>query len=210
MVKNWRVRIVSKGRIGIRNDLFREIEALVLRSEDSGGAADASRFAIRQKAVQRGPIAAQDRRRNLRLRCVAQSVDQPFHEPWRRQRRIPLQVHNDVKAIAQRGMGFGTTLRAVGTGRRGHHNLGSKSLGRHANAIIIGRHHDPVHTGHRHGRAPAPLNQRLRLTARAFQRHQRLTRIACRRIARGNGNQDRHQAGFRSTEGAYAIKKGLA
>jgi spore coat polysaccharide biosynthesis protein SpsF (cytidylyltransferase family) len=62
-------------------------------------------------------------------------------------------------------------------------NPGAEGFGGSANAVVIGRHHDPVDALDRDCRAPAPLDQALRLTSCATQADKRLAGIAGRGVA---------------------------
>ena len=72
------------GLSGIGDDLFREIERLIIGPENRRRAPDAARLTVAQKTVQRGTVATQHRGSDLGIGIVFQPLHQPFDEPMRR------------------------------------------------------------------------------------------------------------------------------
>ena len=80
-------------------------------------------------------------------------------------------------------------------------NLGTEPFCGGANPVVIGRHDHAVHTLDLAGRFPGSLDQGLAVAGGTGQFHQRLAGIPGRGIARGDRDQNAHDADFSTTSG---------
>ncbi|OIQ73759.1 hypothetical protein GALL_446050 [mine drainage metagenome] len=154
MVKHRRIRVVGVGLARIGDHFLGKIERLAVAAKDGRGAADATSAAVVQKAVERAPVAAQNRGCNFCHRIGAQARHQFLDEPMRRQRGVALQVHHDVKPAPKPVIRLGAAFGAVLALLRGHHHLGTEALGNRADTVVVGCDHDAVGTANRHRGLP--------------------------------------------------------
>ena len=210
MVKHRdRVHVRDLFRVEPRDHLFREIQRVARIVAHGGCAADHAVLAVLDEIPIGFAVAADDRRRHHRVRIALHLVDQRLHEPRRGERRIALQVDDQVRIQPAVRHRIGTARRAVLAVARGHDDLGPEPLGRILDPRVIGGDIDRIHAGHRTGGFPRHLDQRLVASVRLTDRDQRLARIAGGGIAGRDQNDGLHWTPKRKRSWRWTIPMGL-
>ena len=174
MVVDRGFRIFCIGFVSEGENLFRKVQRIPILIEYSGCATDPPIAAIFSKHIQGQPIASQDRRRHLDSRVAFHLVYQSGDKPRWGQRRIPLQIHHNIRRLGQFLNRFCNPLCPVATGWGGHDHLASKTIDHISDALIVRGHKYPTNTGHIAGGLPTALNKRLARASRPGQHCQRL------------------------------------
>ena len=132
---------------GERDDLFREVKRAVVGAKDRRRPADPSRPAVGKQTVQHRAVAAQDRGGDIGSGRRSQRSNQVLEEPGRRQRRVALQVDDDIVAPDQPVQRLGAALGAIAAVREVITTSAPKASDAAADPIIVSRDDNPVNAG---------------------------------------------------------------
>ena len=165
----------------IRNDGLGEIERVLLPVEDNRGAARGRRLLLRQELLKRLPFEPHGRSDDIGRAVEDHLVDHRLQHPGRRQRRVALQIENDI--FLDRGPLHRVVhaLGAVAAIGRGHDGFRIEAARGGKDALVVRRDHDAGCLGDAFRDAPDALQH-----GRSGDRVKRLSRKARRGIARGD------------------------
>ena len=107
-----------------------------------------------------------------------QARDQILDEPGGGQRRVALQVHDDLGPRGELTQHLGTALGAVAAVGAGHGDLGAEARRMVGDAGVVGGNDHALDPGDLAGGVPAAADQAAGLATRAAQLDQRLAGVA--------------------------------